>query len=79
LTDKQKERIGWHLSVAVCGTRHGVVVHLSLLSAEDLRLLCRYFYCGVDDLTDRFWSTARPARGRNATTHQFYPLIGKDS
>ncbi len=59
LTADTQARYFWHLDVAACRIRSGCKRHLDLLTMDDLKLLCRYLNCGIDELLDCFWMEAR--------------------
>jgi len=56
MTDKEKNRVKWLLGSPVCEILRGVKIHLSLLSIDDLVLLCKYFNYSIAELVERFWN-----------------------
>ena len=55
LTDNEVRQCKWHFSPAFCQTKRGCKRHLEVISMDDLRLLCRFLNCSVDELLDCFW------------------------
>ena len=55
MTAEEKKRVDWHLNIPACRVLRGVKLHLSLVSIDELVLLCRHFACGIGELTDRMW------------------------
>lgn len=56
ITDKEKERINWHLNLPVCRILRGIKLHVANMSFVDSGLLCRYFNCSYSELIEIFWS-----------------------
>jgi len=57
-------RARWHLLVPVCRTKRGLRTHLGIISCQDLKLLCRYLNCSVNDLVDKAWACSKGLRGK---------------
>jgi hypothetical protein len=59
MTTEELLRVQFHLSIPVCRTRHGCLTHLRLVPVRELSLLCRFFGCNVEEISDLFWAAIK--------------------
>lgn len=64
MNNAEIDRISWHLDIPICSIKAGVKRHLAYVKTSDLRMLCRYYNCSVNEIVENFWTGCRAHRGK---------------